>query len=139
MIIFLVKANAQITPSNEKLASKISRYINVPNHHASSFELLLDFSCSWRSVLSDDMMRNVITHIIPDVRKVAVSATGNVGSFVIPRNTRRANITSIDSSFHRFAKLFSIAPIQWMLLVSSKKNHKNTIKRNEPPNAANAI
>ncbi len=139
IIMFFVNANAHITPSNEKLASNISRYINVPNHPASRFALLLDLSCSCKSELSDDIIRNVITHIIPDFKNVAVSSIGNPGSLVIPRNVRSAKITSIDSNFHRFAKIFSIDPTQWILFVSSKKNHKNTIKRNDQPNAASAI
>ena len=139
MMMFFVSANAHITPSNEKLASRISRYINVPNHHARSFELLFDFSCSWRSVLIADIIRNVMSHIIPATKNVAVSDVGKVGNFVTPRNASNAKITSIDSNFHRLAKLFSIDQIQCISFVSSKKNHKKTIKRNDQPNAARGM
>jgi hypothetical protein len=44
IMIFLVRANAQITQSNEKLASRISKYINVPNPPARSLDHLLSLS-----------------------------------------------------------------------------------------------
>jgi hypothetical protein len=113
IMMFLVKAKAHITPSNEKLASSISRYINVPNPHASSpVVFLLFFSSSCSRVLTDDIIRNVISHIIHAVRNVATSCTGNHDIFVTHRNVSNVITTSNDSNFHRFTRRFSIVRTQ---------------------------
>lgn len=55
--IFFVSANAPITPSNEKLASRISRYKNVPNHPVSHLWRVQFDSPDCNKLLSPDITR----------------------------------------------------------------------------------
>ena len=56
--MFFESANAQITPSKEKLASRISRYKKLQNHHENSFIVLLSQSC--KNELIDEIIKNVL-------------------------------------------------------------------------------
>ena len=107
-----VRANAPITPSNEKLASSTWRYINAPNHHEITLVAACACSFAWRSELSADTPKKVTSPMILAVRKLAVSCAGNAGSLVTHRMIRSVIATHIDSSFHRFASCFSMDPIR---------------------------
>ncbi len=138
-MIFLVRANAPITPSNEKLASNISRYINVPNHHANRPVFTVVFSFSWRYLLSDETIRYVMRPAIPAVRKLGISDVGNHEIFVVMRRRINATIISIDSNFPRRLSCLSIIFIRCISFASSKKKDKNTINKNVHPNHASGM
>jgi hypothetical protein len=76
--MFLVRANAQITPSNEKLPSNTSKYKNVPKPHANNHGFLDVSLClsDCNNALRDETMRNVTKPVMPATKKFHISSTG---------------------------------------------------------------
>ena len=74
MKMFLLNANAPITPSNEKLASNTSRYKNKDNH--TLWILVIPHFDVCNSVVNHSMSTKTMIHRILAMRNVRCSVAG---------------------------------------------------------------
>jgi len=132
MNIFLLKANAQITPSNEKLASNTSRYKN--NDNQTLWILAIPHFDVCRSVVNHSISTKTMIHRILAMRNVRCSAVGR--NLPMIYTIIMVSTISIDLSDHIFCKYFSIYQSRCVSFSASKKKFSATKSRNVPPNQA---
>lgn len=135
MKIFLLNAKAPITPSNEKLASKTSKYKNNDNHIL--WMLLIHHFDVCKSVLIHSMMTNVMIHRILATKNERCSAAGRKLPMIY--TITMARTISMDLSAHIFCKYFSMYHNRWVSFSASRKKFNATNNKNVPPNHAIVI
>ena len=132
MKIFLLKANAPITPSNEKLASNTSRYKNKESQTLATLVIVC--------------FRLFNKFVRPSMRVYTMSpripASKNPNTSVEERNLATKSkmskqmMISMASNCHIFLRNLSIGPIRWFSFSVSKKNFRATISKNTHPKPA---
>ena len=133
--IFLLNANAPITPSKEKLASNTSRYKN--NDNQTLYMLVIHDLDVCKSVVAHSITTNTMIPRILATRNFRCSDAGrNVPMIYI---TSMVIIISIDLSDHIFCRYLSMYHNRWVSFSASRKKLSATKSRNVPPNQAIVI
>lgn len=133
--IFLLNANAPITPSNEKLASNTSRYKNRDNQTLETFFIA---SCGlFNSHVRPSIRMKITSHRMPEDMNPNISVVGR--NLETNSKTSKQMMISTDVSCQIFLRNFSIGQIRWFSFSMSKKNFKATISKNAHPKPAMTI
>ena len=135
MKIFLLSAKAPITPSNEKLASKTSRYKNK-DIQTLTILVISDLGLC-NIVVMPSIAMNTIIHRRLAIRKVRCSAAGR--NIPMMYATSMVITISMDLSAHIFCRRFSIYPSRCVSFSASRKKLSATKSKNVHQNPAIVI
>lgn len=106
--IFLLNANAQITPSKEKLASNTSRYKNKESQTRATFFIVS--VGLFKSPVSHSISTKIMIHHTPAVKNHIISPAGK--NLDTKRRVKSATTISTDASCQIFLRNFSTGQIR---------------------------
>jgi len=135
MKMFLLSAKAPITPSNEKLASKTSRYKNNDNQTLTILVISPLGLCNMFVIPSIKINRMI--HRMLAIKNVRFSAAGK--NIHMTYTTSMVIRISMDLSAQIFCRYLSMYHNRCVSFSASRKKFNATNNRNVPPNHAMVI